>query len=203
MSPKTSEPLQQRIKDQMRAEVAETTIGLFLAKGFDETTVDEICDTVGISRRTFFRYFRGKEDVVVSRLSRLAEAGCDRFVTCPEDEDLWTALRQSMNPFEEWVQSNPARALALYRLVEEAPALRASYLDRVDHWRASLAAVISARYDLDPRSDLDVAVIASASVGAYLAATRAWAASKGADSLISLFDRAFSTLRPETPPLWL
>lgn len=200
MSPKTSEPLQQRIKDQMRAEVAETTIGLFLDKGFDETTVDEICDTAGISRRTFFRYFRGKEDVVVSRLSRLAEEGCHCFVARPADEDLWTALRQSMNPFEDWVRTNPARALALYPLIEEAPSLRASYLDRVDHWRASLATVISAKFDLDPRHDLDVAVVAAASVGAYLAATRAWATSGGTEPLSALFDRAFDALRTGTPP---
>ena len=202
MSPSASEPLQQRMKDRMRSEVAETTIGLFLDKGFDETTVDEICDAAGISRRTFFRYFRSKEDVVVSRLSKLAEEGCHCFVACPIDENRWTALRLSMTPFEEWAHANPARALALYHLVEEAPSLRASYLDRVDRWRASLATVISTKFDLDPRTDLDVAVIAAASVGAYLAATRAWAQSDGTDSLPSLFDRAFNALRPEAPPLW-
>ncbi|MEN0135290.1 MAG: TetR family transcriptional regulator [Rhodococcus sp. (in: high G+C Gram-positive bacteria)] len=202
MSPKAHEPLQQRMKDKMRSEVVETTIGLFLDKGFDETTVEEICTAAGISRRTFFRYFRGKEDVVVSRLSKLAEDGCHCFVERPVDEDGWTGLRMSMTPFEEWAHGNPARALALYHLIEDAPSLRASYLDRVDRWRASLATVISTKFDLDPRTDLEAAVIAAASVGAYLAATRAWAESGGNDSLPGLFDRAFNALRPEAPQLW-
>ncbi|MFC9557184.1 TetR family transcriptional regulator [Rhodococcus sp. NPDC056960] len=201
MSPKAPEPLKQRIKDQMRSEVVEITIGLFLDRGFDETTVDEICTAAGISRRTFFRYFRGKEDVVVSRLSKLAEEGCHCFVDCPLDEDRWTALRMSMTPFESWAHENPARALALFHLIEDAPSLRASYLDRLDRWRASLATVISTKFDLDSRSDLDVAVIAAASVGAYLAATRAWAESGGNDFLPVLFDRAFNALRPEAPQL--
>ncbi len=186
----------------MRSEVAEIAIGLFLDKGFDETTADEICEVAGISRRTFFRYFKGKEDVVVARLSKLAEDGCHRFVTVPASEDRWTALRMSMTPFEDWAQANPSRAVALFRLIENAPSLRASYLDRVDRWRASLAAVVSTKFDLDSRTDLEVAVIAAASVGAYIAATRAWAESGGSDSLPALFDRAFNALRPDAPALW-
>ncbi|MFF0816791.1 TetR family transcriptional regulator [Rhodococcus sp. NPDC003318] len=201
-SPKTSEPLQQRLKDRMRSEIAEITIGLYLDKGFDETTVDEICDAAGVSRRTLFRYYRSKEDIVVSHLSKLAEEGCHCFVERPDDEDRWAALRMSMSPFEDWAQGNPSRALALFRLIENAPSLRASYLDRVDRWRASLAAVVSTKFDLDPRTDLEVAVIAAASVGAYLAATRAWAQSDGTESLPALFDRAFDALRPGASAPW-
>lgn len=200
---KAAEPLQQRVKDQMRAEVAETTIGLFISNGFDETTVDEICALSGISRRTFFRYFGGKEDVVVSRLSKFAAEGCASFMASPADQDGWTSIRSSMSPFEDWALADPARALALYRVIEDAPALRAAYLERVDRWRASLVDSVNEKFGLDGRVDLEVDVVAAASVGAYLAATRAWAVSGGTDSLSGLFDRAFDTLRPDVMPPWL
>ncbi|UUT36556.1 TetR family transcriptional regulator [Microbacterium elymi] len=36
---------------------------LFLANGFDETTVDEIARAARIGRRTFFRYYASKNDL--------------------------------------------------------------------------------------------------------------------------------------------
>jgi AcrR family transcriptional regulator len=196
MAPPPVEPLQQRIRDQMRSEVAFVAVDLFLSKGFDETTVDEICGNAGISRRSFFRYFRGKEDAVVSEISAVARAGCEAFVARPRDEDVWTALRRSMDPFVAWVDKDRARAGAVLRLIGQSPALRASYLDRVDHWRTSLQAVLKTRLSADDRSDLQVAVIAAACMGMYLAVTTAWAASDNSDSPSTMFDEAFEALLP-------
>jgi AcrR family transcriptional regulator len=39
---------------------------LFTEKGFHETTVDEIATAAGVSRRTFFRYFDAKSEVLWS-----------------------------------------------------------------------------------------------------------------------------------------
>jgi AcrR family transcriptional regulator len=193
-------PLQQRIRDRMRAEVAAAAVDLFLAKGFDETTVDEICAGVGLSRRSFFRYFRGKEDAVVSEFTAVAEDGCRAFVARPPDEDVWTALRRGMDPFVAWVDADRDRAGALLRLVEQSPTLRASYLDRIDSWRASLAVVLRARLGTADPNDLGVAVIAAACIGAYVAASRQWAVSSNADSPSATFDEAFGILAPNTLP---
>ncbi len=35
----------------------------FLAKGYQETTLDEIAAAAGISRRTFFYYFKSKNEI--------------------------------------------------------------------------------------------------------------------------------------------
>ena len=44
-------------------ELAAVAQRLFIAHGFDETSVDDIATAAGISRRTFFRYFSTKADV--------------------------------------------------------------------------------------------------------------------------------------------
>lgn len=47
-----------------REAIARQALDLFERNGFDATTVDEIAAAVGISRRTFFRYYGSKRDVV-------------------------------------------------------------------------------------------------------------------------------------------
>ncbi|ODU06857.1 MAG: hypothetical protein ABS81_03405 [Pseudonocardia sp. SCN 72-86] len=45
-------------------ELAAVAQELFVERGFDETSVDDIAAAAGISRRTFFRYFSTKADVL-------------------------------------------------------------------------------------------------------------------------------------------
>jgi len=40
-----------------REEVARASLDLFNRQGYDQTTVDQIAAAVGVSRRTFFRYY--------------------------------------------------------------------------------------------------------------------------------------------------
>ncbi len=44
-------------------ELSHVALRLFLERGFEETTVDDIVQVAGIGRRTFFRYFRSKNDL--------------------------------------------------------------------------------------------------------------------------------------------
>jgi AcrR family transcriptional regulator len=49
---------------RVRHDLTVAAIELFAARGYDETTVDEIAARAGVARRTFFRHFRSKEDAV-------------------------------------------------------------------------------------------------------------------------------------------
>ena len=46
-----------------RGELEHVAFELFEANGFEQTTVEDIAAAAGIGRRTFFRYFRSKNDV--------------------------------------------------------------------------------------------------------------------------------------------
>jgi len=56
-------PAPGRRRATSRQELEETAFGLFAARGFEATTVDEIAAAAGIGRRTFFRYFPSKNDI--------------------------------------------------------------------------------------------------------------------------------------------
>lgn len=56
--------LRERKRQATRRRIAETAQGLFMVHGYEATTVDTIAAEAGISRRTFFSYFKSKDDII-------------------------------------------------------------------------------------------------------------------------------------------
>lgn len=72
--------------------IVKVALALFLERGLDDVTADEIAAAAAISRRTFFRYFPSKDDVLVMvhgrSMRQIAEALRDR----PIEESFVEAL---------------------------------------------------------------------------------------------------------------
>ncbi|MDO8421650.1 MAG: helix-turn-helix domain-containing protein [Parvibaculum sp.] len=60
-----AEGLRERKRRETRQRIAEVALRLFLADGYDGTTLDAIAAAAGISRRTFFSYFKSKDDIIL------------------------------------------------------------------------------------------------------------------------------------------
>ncbi|MCP9620761.1 TetR family transcriptional regulator [Nocardia otitidiscaviarum] len=105
-----------------RLTVVDQALRLFAEKGYEATTVDEIAEAAGISRRTFFRQFRAKEDVVFAdHESQLAQA---REFLDGWDGDPWAGvLAAVVGVFERFTQWRELAARR-YRVVRQVPALR-------------------------------------------------------------------------------
>ncbi|MEV8308414.1 TetR family transcriptional regulator [Streptomyces flavidovirens] len=66
-APMTNElPLRERKKLRTRQALIDSALELFGERGFGGVTLDELCDSVEVSKRTFFRYFSSKEDVAMA-----------------------------------------------------------------------------------------------------------------------------------------
>ncbi len=63
--------------ERTRAAIRDAANDLFLARGIDATTVDDICEKAGIAKGTFYLYFHRKEDLLLEyglqRLRRVRE----------------------------------------------------------------------------------------------------------------------------------
>ncbi|KAF0848494.1 TetR family transcriptional regulator [Nocardia caishijiensis] len=102
--------------------MVDQALRLFAERGYEATTVDEIAVAAGISRRTFFRQFRSKEDVIfadhefqlVSAQEFLAQA----------TGDPWDAVCEAViGVFERFTQWRDI-AGRRYQVVRRVPALR-------------------------------------------------------------------------------
>lgn len=68
------EGLREWKRKQTFQRITEVSMGYFLEKGFDATTIDEIAEAAGISRRTFFYYFKSKDEILLAQLEGYADA---------------------------------------------------------------------------------------------------------------------------------
>ncbi len=63
--PDQHEGLRDRKRRETHDRIAEIGLKLFVENGFESTTLDAIASAAGISRRTFFHYFKSKEEVLL------------------------------------------------------------------------------------------------------------------------------------------
>jgi AcrR family transcriptional regulator len=86
--------LRERKKQATREALARAGLELFVERGYDETTLDEIADAAGVSTRTIFAYFPCKEDILFSMLERMRDALAHALQERPPGIDALTALRE-------------------------------------------------------------------------------------------------------------
>jgi len=67
----------ERKKEQTRRKIFDAALALFMAKGFEATTVDDIAARADVAKGTFFNYFPRKESVIESLAEDWMEAAQD------------------------------------------------------------------------------------------------------------------------------
>ncbi|MBJ6622971.1 TetR family transcriptional regulator [Streptomyces sp. DHE17-7] len=71
----------------MREALVAAAFRLFLERGYEQTTIDDIVALAGVGRRSFFRYFPSKEDVVFPDHERCLADMTAFLAASPEDAD--------------------------------------------------------------------------------------------------------------------
>jgi AcrR family transcriptional regulator len=172
---------------------------LLATKGFDVVTVDDIVAAAGMSRRTFFRYFASKEDVVVRFLADTSADIITELATRPPAEPPSVALRHAL-----WVPlaacndhpEHSERARVVVRLILDTPALHARWLERQIEWRAELAAELANRCGLDPLTDPYPRMAAGMALLALDTVLQRWQPGDDEQHLAELMDQAFAVVAP-------
>ena len=163
---------------------------LFAERGFEATTVDDIAAAAGIGRRTFFRYFASKNDVVWGDFDRgLDELRARLHAT---RGPLLDVLREAVLAFNRLGDEGVAWHRARMTLILEVPALQAHSTLRYAAWRAVVAEYVAGRLGRAV-DDLLPQLVAHLCLGAALTAYEQWLRDPGAH-LEQLLDAALRAL---------
>ena len=130
--------------------MARAALDLFARQGYDETTVDEIAAAVGISRRTFFRYFESKPDVVWGEFD--AELGRlrDRLAEASDAEPLMDVLRRSVMATNRFGAGELDELRIRMVLIGTVPTLVAHSAVRYEEWCDVVAGFAATRLGGSP-----------------------------------------------------
>ncbi|GAA3761046.1 TetR family transcriptional regulator [Plantactinospora mayteni] len=187
-----------RSRQRAYDEITEVAMDLFLANGFAQTTIDEIVAVAGISRRSFFRYFGTKEDVVLDHFiadGAVLRAALERR---PDGEDIWAALRGAVFSLAGEVPDEE-RLLAVSRMMYETPSLRARSMEKHLHWYDHLAPEVERRLGAGAGGKLRARAIVGCVVTCLDLAGEAWLQDGAAAPLETYFDAALNAIRRPLP----
>jgi AcrR family transcriptional regulator len=178
----------------IRAELARVAFEMFGRDGFDQVTITDLAAEAGISRSTFLRYFKTKEDAVLSALDAQGHQIADALRERPAGEDDWTALRRAVDVVIEPYHQDPIQSLALTRLIDATPALRNRWRQDRHYLHPGLCQALLDRRNQDGPVPLEVSVAAAAAINCLIIAIEYWVQSDGERDLDQLLDDAFATL---------
>jgi AcrR family transcriptional regulator len=191
-SPSPEPGWREQKKARTRQLLQEQALRLFLEKGFEGTTVEEIAAAAGVSHMTFFRYFPIKEDVV--DYDDYSPTLAEHIAARPPDEPPLEMIRHALVQGQADLKREEREVMrARMRLVLSTPALQARAWAHKTADELLIAQALAAHPGHDADA-LETQVIAAAAVAAVTAAIRTWTETDGKTELADLIDQAFRTL---------
>jgi AcrR family transcriptional regulator len=183
--------LRERKKAETRRSIQEHALRLFLEKGYDATTVEEIAAAAGVSHMTFFRYFPSKPAVVEN--DEYDPMMAEMIRARPAGEPPLTAIRRALTgALRAMPETELSTVRIRARLIQGVPALRARQIEAQQSTRALFAGAIEGRGDLTP---FEREVLGGVALTALAVAINHWAADDGGTSLADLVDCAFAAVQ--------
>jgi AcrR family transcriptional regulator len=181
--------LRERKKQSTRQAVEDAALQLFRERGIHETTIDELCARADIARRTFFRYFSSKDDVLLARLRVDIGIVEETFRQAAAAEPLAALLTRAVDA----VVTDPEAFARFADVVLAIPALRALYLGMLADFEDALRELIARRLRIPPHVER-ARILAAAAVTGYRVGLEAWMTMEPRPDLGPVLQRAMTAL---------
>ena len=181
-----------------RADIEAAAFALFARNGFEETTVEDIAAGAGIGRRTFFRYFASKNDVVWGEFDTGLEHLREALESADPDQPWMDELRAAVVDFNALTPEQVPVHRARMELILHVPALQAHATLMYARWREVVTQFVAARTGTKP-GELLPRLVGHATLAAAVAAYEQWLAEPGT-RLDALLDASMRWLAGEDRP---
>ncbi|WP_394254978.1 TetR/AcrR family transcriptional regulator [Pseudoclavibacter helvolus] len=195
--------LRARKMAQTSRELAAAARRRALDDGLSGFTVEELCEQVGISRRTFFNYFASKEDAVLGISARRETAHLDeRFVAGgdPQSERLSPDLLEALTQLalERWREAdpepNPDQVREVMAVIDQEPRLFKRVLEHMSSDEKRDVALVERREGL-PAGDLRAAAAVQVLMSAMRASAFEFFTTGNTDDMETVVARRVAAMR--------
>lgn len=151
---------------EARRKLIEATTSLILKKGFNATTLDEICAEAGVAKGSFFYHFENKDDVGQAVAKAWGEFGQSMYA------EAWKKPGQPLEEIHrlfdvmDAITRRPEPCVCLVGMLTqelsgEDPAFRAACLRELGGWTEMFRSRLqAAKEQLKPAADFDPADVA-------------------------------------------
>lgn len=179
-------------KAATRQAITDAALGLLRSKGPGNFTVEDIAETAGISRRTFFNYFSSTEVVIASVTHGFLDTALQQFRLRPAGEPILESARAALVELADPMTIAPLAEL--YSLGQSNPQLNRSELEAWDHCTVEIIEAARERFARGAGVEIDelyLRALAGSVISCGKAAMDVWFARCGG----SLSAESLSTLR--------
>ncbi|RFC00690.1 TetR family transcriptional regulator [Rhizobium leguminosarum bv. trifolii] len=168
----TGEGRRQRKRRQTRERIEQAAMTLFLQRGFEATTIEDITEAADVSKRSFFDYFPSKDEVVFAWQDSFADRLMAQIAARPAEEPSVAVVKAAITATV--VASVDERGLALGELIHRTPALKARDQLKYARLEQKLAEALLLRKGNDPEERSRMRVLAAVVIGALRVGAELW-----------------------------
>ena len=134
-----------RWKPDAQGRLIKAAIELFAEQGYDATTVVEIAERAGLTKRTFFRYFTDKREVLFFGAEELERIWLDALTATPADASPLAAVMAGFDPIVEMFEERLPFAQLRAGIIKANPELQERELIKLQRLAESITAALVER----------------------------------------------------------
>jgi AcrR family transcriptional regulator len=191
-----SPSIQERKQELVRTAIWEAATDLFAEKGYDETTVDDIAQKAGVSRRSFFRYFSSKSDLMAQGVAGYATYITGAILTCPPGSSPAEIFRWTVLQVAKQCAANPGTR-KIMAIAAKYPAARAAHQARTPELQERVEAAYASRCGRGSEGDLTPSVLTALTLSVLSVVFHAWF-ERGDKDIAKTVDKVLTTLQSLT-----
>jgi AcrR family transcriptional regulator len=165
-------------------------LALFAERGYDATTAADVAERAGLTRRTFFRHFPDKREVLFSGSGELFECFLDAVDASEPSAPPFGVVAKGLDAAAALLQQRRDFVLERQRVIDAHPELQ-------ERERSKLAALVEAIADALRRRGVDepaASLAGEAGVAVLRVAFDRWVAAKGRKDLRGYVHEALDEL---------
>jgi AcrR family transcriptional regulator len=187
--------------ERTKAALSAAATELFLAQGYDDTTMEQIAERAEVGTSTLYRYFPTKDLLLLDWLVQSIDVGA-RLAERPDDEPLEVALRAAVlaSVTSQSPTGDHATDVQLRRIIDESPTPRARLWDFVMQQRSGLNEEVARRMGVEATDMRALTTAALVSLLHYTVGDRLWEGD-GTEDAEAMLDDVIAEMRAATPAL--